>query len=108
MSCPVLIRAEAEADMAEGFDWYEERRTGLGHEFLAEVKAVVKQIEGNPLRHAVVFLNVRRALVRRFPYKVFVGRRANQSGRSGWPLPDDVAVLDDLTDPVERNASSLS
>jgi hypothetical protein len=38
---------------------------------LTEVKAVVKQIEGNPLRRAVVYLNVRRALVRRFPYNVF-------------------------------------
>jgi hypothetical protein len=24
--------------MAEGFDWYEDRRHGLGHEFLGEVK----------------------------------------------------------------------
>ena len=27
----LIIRPEAEADMAEAFDWYEQRRPGLGH-----------------------------------------------------------------------------
>ena len=57
--------------MAEGFDWHEARRDGLGYEFVAEVRAVFHKIEENPLHHAVVYRNVRRALVRRFPYKVF-------------------------------------
>lgn len=71
MSRPTIIRPEAEVDMAAGFDWYEDRRDGLGHEFLKEVKAVFKKIEDNPLRHPVMYRDVRRALVRRFPYKVF-------------------------------------
>lgn len=57
--------------MAEAFDWYEERRDGLGHEFLAEVQATLSRIENNPLHHATIHQNVRRGLVRRFPYKVF-------------------------------------
>ena len=57
--------------MAAGFDWYEERRVGLGHEFLAEIKAVFTKIQEDPQRHAVMYRNVRRALARRFPYKVF-------------------------------------
>jgi len=64
--------------MAEGFDWYEDRRHGLGHEFLGEVKSVLKKIAENPLRHAVIYQNVRRALVRRFPYKVFYYVEAEQ------------------------------
>ncbi len=71
MSCRVIIRPEAEADMAEGFDWYENRRAKLGHEFMAEVEAIFRKIEDNPLRYAVIYRDVRRALVRRFPYKVF-------------------------------------
>ena len=64
--------------MAEGFDWYEDRRHGLGHEFLGEVRSVLKNIAENPLRHAVIYRNVRRALVRRFPYKVFYYVEADQ------------------------------
>jgi plasmid stabilization system protein ParE len=79
VSYRVVVRPEAEADMAEGFDWYEDRRDGLGQEFLAEVKAVFKMIEDNPLRHAVMYRNVRRALVRKFPYKVFYYLEADRA-----------------------------
>jgi hypothetical protein len=30
----LIIRPEAEAEMAEAFDWYEERLSGLGASFL--------------------------------------------------------------------------
>jgi toxin ParE1/3/4 len=57
--------------MTEAFDWYEERKAGLGHEYLAEVRLVFRQVEENPLRHAEIYRKARRALTRRFPYKVF-------------------------------------
>lgn len=70
MSWKLIIRPEAEADMAEAFDWYEERRNGLGHEFLDEVRARLASIEENPLRCAILYKNARQTLVRRFPYKI--------------------------------------
>jgi hypothetical protein len=36
----LIIRAEAEADLTEQFDWYENRKRGLGYDFLAEVQSV--------------------------------------------------------------------
>jgi hypothetical protein len=51
VSCALIIRPEAEADLAEGFDWYEQRRSGLGNEFLNEVNTRLRQIEANPLGH---------------------------------------------------------
>ena len=57
--------------MAEAFDWYEERQAGLGHDFLAEVRAALRASAENPLHHQVLYKNVRRMLIRRFPYKVF-------------------------------------
>ena len=51
MSYRRLVRPEAEADLGEGFQWYEERRDGLGFEFLGEIKAVLEKITDNPLRH---------------------------------------------------------
>ena len=56
--------------MAEGFQWYQERRDGLGFEFLGEIKAVLERITDNPLRHPEIYRSARRSLVRRFPYAV--------------------------------------
>jgi hypothetical protein len=66
----VAIRIEAEAELAKAFEWYEERRAGLGYEFCDEVRSTLKSILDSPLHHAVLYRNVRRALVRRFPYKI--------------------------------------
>jgi len=65
-----LIRPETEADLAGGFQWYEERRDGLGFEFLGEIKAVLEKITDNPLSHPELYRSARRSLVRRFPYAV--------------------------------------
>ena len=57
--------------MVEAFGWYEERKAGLGYEFLAEARSVFRQVEENPLQYSGIHGKVRRALIRRFPYKVF-------------------------------------
>jgi len=61
------IRPEAEADMTEAFEWYEERQSALGYEFLAEIHAALRAITENPLRHQVLYKSVRRILTRKFP-----------------------------------------
>ena len=71
MSYRLIIRPEVERDLSEAFDWYEQRRAGLGEEFLREIDLVLKRIEENPLRFAPTYLQGRRALPKRFPYKVY-------------------------------------
>ena len=61
-----LIRPEAESDMEDGFQWYEERQDGLGFEFLGQIKTVLEKITENPLRHPETYRSARRSLVRRF------------------------------------------
>lgn len=39
MKYPVVIRPEAEGDLRDAFSWYEDKRTGLGHDFLLQVDA---------------------------------------------------------------------
>ena len=34
-----IIRPEAENDLNEAFSWYEDKRQGLGHDFLLQVDA---------------------------------------------------------------------
>ena len=70
MSYPHVIRPEAESDIQEAFRWYEQRRAGLGFEFLDEVKTILDKITENPLRHSEVHRSARRSLVRRFPFAI--------------------------------------
>ena len=72
MKKPLIVRSEAEADLYEAYQWYEDRLQGLGSEFLRCVDALMTSIEGNPERYQVVYRGVvRRALTRRFPYGVY-------------------------------------
>jgi plasmid stabilization system protein ParE len=71
MNLELIIRPEAEADIAEAFDWYETRVPGLGSEFVLVLDALFNSILRNHLIYPTVYKTVRRALTRRFPYAVF-------------------------------------
>ena len=66
----LIIRPEAEAELAEAFDWYEHRVPGLGADFLMALDTAVDSILSNPLQHPALHRSIRRALLRRFPYQV--------------------------------------
>jgi plasmid stabilization system protein ParE len=67
----LIVRPDAEADIAAAYDWYEEQRHGLGKEFLEEVSAVIETVRTEPLRFPAIYRTLRRALVHRFPYGIF-------------------------------------
>jgi len=71
MISQLILRPRAEADLAEAYAWYEERRAGLGQSLLLSVEAALASIQENPLLFPVVHRNVRRALIRRFPFGVY-------------------------------------
>jgi toxin ParE1/3/4 len=71
VSRELIIRPEAEAELAEAFNWYEERVEGLGTHFLLAVDAVFRAILRNPEQYPRIHKTTRRALLRRFPYAVF-------------------------------------
>ena len=51
--------------------WYEEREIGLGEEFLRAIAARISLILRHPEMFPVALDNVRRAILRRFPYEIF-------------------------------------
>ena len=67
----LILRPAAAADVEEAFSWYERQRPGLGEEFLEMVNAGLRDIAAHPLRQAIIFREVRRLLVTRFPYSLF-------------------------------------
>lgn len=71
MSLPVVFRPEAEAEFEEAQAWYEDRLRGLGQEFVTRVQATIDVVRRNPGQFPRIDGEVRRALVRRFPYAIF-------------------------------------
>jgi len=67
----LVLRPQAEAELLEARDWYEEQRPGLGGAFAAEVDMVLARIVHAPLAYPRVQGETRRALVRRFPYAIY-------------------------------------
>lgn len=92
MSLPVVLREEAEAEFDEAFDYYQARGAGLGADFLARVQQVFDRISINPRMHGIVFADIRKAVVTRFPYCVFY--RAHDT------RVEVIAVFHDKRDPT--------
>ena len=67
----LLVRPEAERDLAAARDWYEQKSAGLGDEFLDSVAGALRELERNAERSRLYYRNFRRVLLRRFPYKIF-------------------------------------
>lgn len=67
----LIVRPDAETDITDGALWYETQSPGLGSDFLRSVDACLADIARAPQRFPVVHRNMRRALIRRFPYGVF-------------------------------------
>ena len=70
MSLPVIVRDEAEADIAEAAIWYERRSVGLGAEFVRSIDACLSLISRQPEIFPVVYRHARMGLPRKFPYLV--------------------------------------
>lgn len=67
---PVVLLGEARADALEAFAFYEGRRSGLGERFREHVDFAVTKISASPLRYPIVYRDLRRRLVERFPYGI--------------------------------------
>jgi toxin ParE1/3/4 len=88
-----LFHDEAREELDQAVAWYERQRTGLGLEFLEEVRRVVAQIIIHPRRFPMTMEGAYRTSTRRFPYSIiYVPREANlvilavmhQSRRPGY------------------------
>ena len=66
----VIVRPEAENDIRDAFTWYENKREGLGYNFLLPVEAGLRFIERNPEIFPMEYKGTRKHLIRRFPYKI--------------------------------------
>ncbi len=61
---------EAESEFLEAIDYYEGKEKGLGYDFALEIYSTIERILAHSFAWPIIEENIRRALVRRFPYGV--------------------------------------
>jgi toxin ParE1/3/4 len=71
LSYEVQVRRAAELDAAEVQLWYETQQRGLGAQFHSELSRLIDRLAENPLIYQVAYRDIRRAMVRRFPYLIW-------------------------------------
>jgi toxin ParE1/3/4 len=80
MARRLVVQPQSDLDIQAVAVWYEDQQAGLGSRFLAELDLVFRRIEDNPRQFPLVEGEVRRALLRHFPYGVyFIGASADIS-----------------------------
>ncbi|HEX7447455.1 MAG TPA: type II toxin-antitoxin system RelE/ParE family toxin [Pirellulales bacterium] len=70
MTHKLIVNPEAEADLTLAKRWYDEKRSGLGSEFVTSVAEAFERIRLNPELFGKVFHELRAARVHHFPYLV--------------------------------------
>ena len=71
MNYVLVFRPEVREELNEAHSWYESQKPGLGDEFLDCVDETVNLICQMPESYAVAYRDIRRAIIRRFPYAVY-------------------------------------
>ncbi|MGP8217666.1 MAG: type II toxin-antitoxin system RelE/ParE family toxin [Bacteroidia bacterium] len=71
MSYTLLVRSNAEKQAKEAHDWYEEKITGLGNDFLTCLDACISSIIRNPKIYQKKYKKIRMAIVDKFPYGIY-------------------------------------
>ena len=71
MKFKTYVTEDAEADIRNASIWYDEQSPGLGDRFLRAYEYSKNSIQDNPYKCVQVKANVRRAILKRFPYCVF-------------------------------------
>ena len=72
MTYKVLISSLAHLDESEGYEWYEQQRSGLGDEFLLELESAYRNISLHPEHYGFIDSRkeLRDYLLKRFPFLV--------------------------------------
>ncbi len=71
MSRPLQFTPATSADIADAYEWYEGQHAGLGEEFRGELHVACTLLAEFSDAGPAVHLNLRRLLLRRFPYAIY-------------------------------------
>jgi len=78
MTYAFVLRPEAELELDEAYNWYEDQEEGLGESFFEYVNRILLRIAQRPESYGIVYRDVRRAVMNRFPYVIYYRLVSNQ------------------------------
>jgi len=70
VSLPLEFHPAVRGEIDDAWDWYEQRRPGLGRDFLDEVQRMLAAITASPALYGFADADIREALLTRFPYAI--------------------------------------
>lgn len=68
---PVVIDPQAEQDLFAAMEWYDQHRDGLGDRFVRRLDELLTTVSSQPAGFVRVYDDVRRGLMKQFPYAVY-------------------------------------
>ncbi len=71
MTQPLVYRAAVKAEFESAYVWYENEKSGLGDDFVIEVRKTFDHIASQPERFPIAEDDIRVAKVADFPYCVY-------------------------------------
>lgn len=71
MTYLLRLRPEVVKDLEDAADWYDERKLGLGSEFLRECESAIDRILKRPEQATVAPDGIRSVRIHRFPYVIY-------------------------------------
>ena len=73
----IVFAPAARDEFHRAAEWYDEKKRGLGYQFVLMVEAKLNSIAKSPDSFPLVHQHFRRALVRRFPFAIYFERGAD-------------------------------
>lgn len=64
----LVLRLRAQEEINSAATWYAERSASAAVDFVTELEECIRRIQENPLAFPVVHRDLRRAVLRKFPY----------------------------------------
>ena len=74
----IRFSSDADAELAEARQWYAYQREDLDLEFMDSVDEALTLVVRNPYLYPIVYRNLRRAVIRRFPFAIFFDVREDE------------------------------
>jgi hypothetical protein len=92
LNIEIIVRREAQIEAQEAFDYYEAKSKGLGFEFMRSLDAALQSIKRNPQAYQPIHKNVRRVLLRKFPYAFSTSPKKNASSSSPVSIKNEIRL----------------
>ena len=74
----IRFQPEAETELAEARLWYSLQRAGLDTALMMRIDQTLSAIAARPHSYPIVYRNLRRAVVRQFPFAIFYEGDVNE------------------------------